>query len=71
MVAVGVSALKGICEGPPVLLEAWRVVDRWWTDEPDVREYRELQYPDARRVVEWRRPGEPWGEIADSASRPP
>ena len=40
----------------PVMLvrEEWRVVDRWWTDEPVSRRYFDLVLEDGERCVVYR-----------------
>jgi hypothetical protein len=38
--------------------EEWRVVDRWWTEEPVKRRYFELVLADGRNLVVFREPAE-------------
>lgn len=46
----------------PVVLESWRVVDRWWTAEPVCREYRTVATAKGPRT-EYQQDGGPWVEV--------
>jgi hypothetical protein len=41
-------------QGVAVVREEWRVVDRWWTDEPVQRRYFELVLESGQNVVVFR-----------------
>ena len=41
-------------QGVGVVREEWRVVDRWWTDEPVSRRYFDLVLEDGERCVVFR-----------------
>ena len=41
-------------EGVALVREEWRVVDRWWTDEPVQRRYFELVLESGQNVVVFR-----------------
>ena len=41
-------------EGVMVVREEWRVVDRWWTDEPIDRRYFEVVLESGRNVCVYR-----------------
>lgn len=41
-------------EGVTVVREEWRVVDRWWTDEPVDRRYFEVVLESGRNVCVYR-----------------
>jgi hypothetical protein len=41
-------------QGVAVVREEWRVVDRWWTDEPVQRRYFELVLESGQHVVVFR-----------------
>jgi len=45
---------------PQIIHEEWRVIDKWWTDDPDITEYREITLQTGQRVVQKRKPDEEW-----------
>lgn len=51
-----------------IIHEEWRIIDRWWTDEPIKREYRDVTR-DGRRVVEFRVEDGEWQEAPAHAQR--
>jgi len=56
-----------IGEEEVIVHDQWRIVDRWWTDEPLDYQYRDVTI-DGRRRVEKRRmdSGENWTECEES-----
>jgi hypothetical protein len=46
----GVPRMVNRC-GVAVVREEWRVVDRWWTDEPISRRYFDVVLEDGRNAV--------------------
>ncbi len=57
--ALVVSALDGTpclvnCEAVTIVREEWRVVDRWWTDDPVDRRYFEVVLESGRNVCVYR-----------------
>ena len=49
-------------EGQPVLavVDEWRVVDRWWTEEPVDRVYMEIELQDLNRVIVYKEGADEW-----------
>lgn len=39
----------------PKILEEWRVVDMWWTDDPESWDWREIEMYDGNKIVQKRR----------------
>jgi hypothetical protein len=42
------------------VIDEWRVHDRWWTDQPETRDYMEVELRDRHCVVLVRQPGGAW-----------
>jgi hypothetical protein len=56
LVAAGFDGTPREVNRRPVMLvrEEWRVVDRWWTDDPVSRRYFDLVLEDGERCVVYR-----------------
>jgi hypothetical protein len=56
LVEAGVDGIPGRVNrrGVAVVREEWRVVDRWWTEEPVSRRYFELVLESGENVVVFR-----------------
>lgn len=56
------------------ITEAWRVVDRWWTDEPQERYFAALRSPsveiDIRAVVCWDEQKKEWSLKTEDEMKP-
>lgn len=49
--------------------DEWSVIDRWWTDDPIRREYREVELDNRAAVVLVRRPDGAW-DVVEELKRP-
>ncbi len=60
LVEAGVDGVPRLVDREQVVVvrEEWRVVDRWWTDEPVDRRYFEVVLESGRNVVVYRDGGQ-------------
>jgi hypothetical protein len=52
-------------EQTAVAVESWRVVDKWWTDDPVTREYRTIELNDGSKITQFSEDEGPWTVFAD------
>jgi hypothetical protein len=52
-----------------VVVDTWKVIDRWWTDKPTVIWWREIKR-DGKKVVQRHRRGERWTDVETGVQQP-
>jgi hypothetical protein len=52
-----------------ISVDSWMVKDRWWTTEPEVREYIEVELVSGRRVTYIKEAGGEWRIFQREAPR--